>query len=123
MHSKAMEIANRAVNFSVNPSLDCAGFRQAVADHAHDIAADIEELIQSVRKEYREMGAKYDNELCQILAQAIGGYPRYADDQKNFPGAEGLDVCVGEHVAITLAREAAEIIKNCRCRHAKDGAA
>lgn len=47
-----------------------------------------------------------DHEIEQILGKALG-YPRYIDDQKNFPGSTGDDVCVGEHVAVTLASEVA----------------
>jgi hypothetical protein len=44
----------------------------------------------------------------QTAAQAIGGYPWYKDDQKNFPGATSLDgVCVGAHVPETIVGELA----------------
>lgn len=49
--------------------------------------------------------AKLDGEVCQILGQALE-YPWYKDDQKNFPGSTEADgVCVGEHVAQSLAAE------------------
>lgn len=49
-----------------------------------------------------------DYEIQQILGKALG-YPWFKDDQKNFPNATEDDgVCVGEHVAITLAMEAAD---------------
>jgi hypothetical protein len=39
------------------------------------------------------------NELEQTMAQALGGFPWYKDDQANFPGATEADgVCVGELV-------------------------
>lgn len=45
--------------------------------------------------------------VCQTLGKALG-YPRYCDDQENFPGAtEANGVCVGEHVAESLASEMA----------------
>ena len=54
---------------------------------------------------------KHDDAICQTLGKALG-YPRYCDDQKNFPGATEADgVCVGDHVAESLAEEAARRIK------------
>lgn len=51
--------------------------------------------------------ATAEHEIEQTLGRALG-YPKYADDQKNFPGAAEADgVCVGEHVAVTLAAEIA----------------
>jgi len=50
---------------------------------------------------------KMDDEIGQTLGRALG-YPWYKDDQVNFPGAtEANGVCVGEHVAATIAMEAA----------------
>ena len=47
--------------------------------------------------------AKENEEVMQHLGQALG-YPYFADDQKNFPGATKADgVAVGEHVPVTLA--------------------
>lgn len=57
---------------------------------------------------------KNENEICQTLGKALG-YPCFKDDQKNFPGATEEDgVCVGEHVAVTLAQEAANEIERLR---------
>lgn len=51
------------------------------------------------------------HEIEQILGKALG-YPWYWDDQENFPGATKEDgVCVGDHVAATLAMEAADRIR------------
>jgi hypothetical protein len=65
---------------------------------------------QEVEKEcdaLREACAKEDAAIQQVLGRALG-YPRYCDDQKNFPGAtEANGVCVGEHVAASLVTEAA----------------
>lgn len=48
--------------------------------------------------------------ICQALGKALG-YPWFKDDQVNFSGATEADgVCVGEHVAESLADEAAERI-------------
>lgn len=49
-------------------------------------------------------------EIEQLLGGALG-YPWFKDDPKNFPGATEADgVCVGDHVAVTLAMEAAQRI-------------
>lgn len=55
------------------------------------------------------------HEISQTLGKALG-YPKFSDDQKNFPGSTGDGVCVGEHVAETLAMEAATMIANLRER-------
>ncbi len=50
------------------------------------------------------------HEVEQTLGAALG-YPWFKDDQKNFPGATAADgVCIGEHVAGTLAQEAADAL-------------
>ena len=64
----------------------------------------------------RDAVSKQNDEIEQTLGKALG-YPWYKDDQKNFPGAtEANGVCVGEHVAETLAAEAANRLKSCKCR-------
>ena len=58
---------------------------------------------------------KLQDEICQVLGKALGWYPWYKDDQKNFPGATEADgVCVGEHVAESMADEVAGEIKRLR---------
>ena len=53
-----------------------------------------------------------NTEVCQRLGKALG-YPWFKDDQKNFPGAtEENGVCTGEHVAESIAAEAARRIGN-----------
>lgn len=68
----------------------------------------------TIKKLQQELAARnasycaYENDITQLLGKALG-YPWYKDDQKNFPGATEADgVCVGEHVAVTLAAEIAE---------------
>lgn len=59
----------------------------------------------------QQICAKTEHEIKQVLGKALGNYPWYKDDQKNFPGATDADgVCVGEHVAETIAEEAANVI-------------
>ena len=54
---------------------------------------------------------KSNSEIEQALGRALG-YPRFCDDQKNFPGSTDADgVCVGEHVAESIADEAAKRIR------------
>lgn len=53
---------------------------------------------------------KVESEVCQTLGKVLG-YPWFKDDQKNFSGATEADgVCVGEHVAESIATEAADVI-------------
>jgi hypothetical protein len=60
----------------------------------------------------RKACADTEHEIQQILGKALG-YPWFKDDLKNWPDATEEDgVCVGEHVAVTLAMEAAEKIKD-----------
>jgi len=51
--------------------------------------------------------ARENEEICQLLGAALG-YPRFCDDPANFPDATPEHgVCVGDHVAVTIAAEAA----------------
>ncbi len=59
----------------------------------------------------RDACSAENDEICQILGKALG-YPWFADDQFNFPGATKEDgVCVGDNVAASLAVQAANQIK------------
>lgn len=52
-----------------------------------------------------------NEEVCQTLGQALG-YPWFKDDQTNFPHSTPEDgVCVGDHVAESIAAEAARKLK------------
>ena len=56
--------------------------------------------------------SRQEYEIQQSLGKALG-YPWYKDDPKNFPGSTEKDgVCVGDHVAETLAMEAARKIND-----------
>lgn len=60
----------------------------------------------------REAWSRENDEIEQILGRALG-FPRYCDDQRNFPGATEADgVCVGPQVAITLAQDASDRIRS-----------
>lgn len=53
---------------------------------------------------------KSNDDICQTLGKALK-YPWFKDDQKNFPGAtEENGVCVGDHVAESIAMEAARVL-------------
>lgn len=70
-------------------------------------AADFAQQLDTLRKAC----VKENEEICQVLGKVLG-YPWYKDDQKNFLGATEYDgVCVGDNVAITLAMQAAQKIK------------
>lgn len=63
--------------------------------------------------------SKLNADVCQTLGAALG-YPRFCDDQKNFPGAgPEHGVCVGDHVAESLAEEAATQIKRLAAENAQ----
>jgi uncharacterized small protein (DUF1192 family) len=64
------------------------------------------ERLEAENARIKSAWSAQDAELDQILGRACG-YPRYADDPRNFPGATGDDVCTGCHVPVTLAMEAA----------------
>lgn len=50
-----------------------------------------------------------NDDVCQTLGKALG-YPWFKDDQETFPGAtEENGVCVGDHVAASIAAEAARL--------------
>lgn len=74
-------------------------------DYREAIVSNVLDELEPIKQAF----AKQDHEICQILGKALG-YPKFADDQKNFPGATGDDVCVGEHTAETIAAEAAKKI-------------
>ena len=68
----------------------------------------------------RDAAIRQNHEIAQILGRALG-YPRYCDDQKNFPGTTDADgVCVGDHTAESLAAEVADKID--RLEHYRDRA-
>lgn len=79
--------------------------------------ADLQEWRSEVSR-LRDALSRSNDEISQTLGKALG-YPRFSDDQKNFPGATGDDVCVGEHVAETLAMEAARELQAARATIAR----
>lgn len=82
------------------------------------IAADLEAKDRRIN-ELIQAGSKVNSEICQTLGKALG-YPtihtgtvngQVAIVSRDYPGAVATDdVCVGDHVAETLATEAASKI-------------
>ncbi len=74
-----------------------------------EAAACIREMVEW-RDRTKIAYAKSNDQVCQSLGKALG-YPWFKDDQVNFPRSTEADgVCVGEHVAESIADEAAKII-------------
>lgn len=70
------------------------------------VAEAITDLARRDREHLRNVCARLDFEVCQILGRALG-YP-LADPEI---GGDGQTVCVGDHEARSLAAEAAERIQ------------
>jgi len=73
------------------------------------LRAEVESLkAEDVR--LRNACSKENDDICQTLGSALG-YPKFVDDPAIFPGATEADgVCIGDHVAASLACEAADMI-------------
>lgn len=90
---------------------------QLLKDYAAIIDDQVEELLRL--KGVRDKMMEEFHHIEQILGKALG-YPWLKDDQKTFPLATKKDgVCVGDHVAVTLAMEAADKIKQLKERNEK----
>ncbi|WP_436357371.1 hypothetical protein [Brevundimonas sp. CEF1] len=73
-------------------------------------AASALEALLAENAALRAACSKSNDEISQTLGKALG-YPWFKDDQINFPGATAENgVCVGDHVAESLADEAARRI-------------
>ena len=60
------------------------------------------DLVSNLKQEIRDA----EQVLCRVLC-----YPKYADDQVNFPEATDADgYCSGDSTIVSLAMEAAELI-------------
>jgi uncharacterized small protein (DUF1192 family) len=83
-----------------------------------ELTKRIAELEQEVER-LRAAMASQNDEITQVLGKALG-YTWYRDDPANFPAATEADgVCVGEHVAETIASEAASRIAMLQAELAK----
>lgn len=78
--------------------------------------------ITALRAEVERLRSAHTNlqhDIQQTLGRALG-YPWFKNDQKNFPGSTEADgVCVGDHVAESLADEAADKIAALRAENEK----
>lgn len=75
--------------------------------HRRTDDSDTARLFEEIARLHLALSRQNDR-VCQILGAALG-YPRFCDDQENFPGATPENgVCVGEHTAETLAGEMAD---------------
>jgi hypothetical protein len=88
--------------------------RQAASEYERHLEAEVERLTAAMRSSA--------DDIEQTLGKALGkalGYPWFRDDQANFPGAtEAQGVCVGDHVAESLATEAARTIADLKAASA-----
>lgn len=98
---------------------------RAFSDHASQLERELTAAQADVdkwRDEYnrmRQLIAKQNEDISQTCGKALG-YPWFKDDQNNFPGAtEAQGVCVGEHVAETIAAELADAYKAAQAEIAK----
>ena len=93
-------------------------------DRLHGELEDLHQALHDARIENSGQAAELerlrdafttrDAGIQQTLGKALG-YPWFKDDQKNFPGStQEHGVCVGDHVAESLADEAAEMIGRLR---------
>jgi hypothetical protein len=85
------------------------GLSQDAVDRLYALCNDQQARIAELERQIKG----YQSE-CRDVEQALGralGYPRFCDDQKNFPGSTDADgVCVGEHTPATVAESAARRI-------------
>ena len=96
---------------------DCGYLSLGSDDHHNCLTVLQDELKEMTRQ--RDAGMLGHSEIEQRLGKALG-YPWYKDDPKNFPDATEKDgVCVGAHVAESLAAEAASVIIKLRKENKK----
>lgn len=87
-----------------------------IADELEEMAAglDLALSLSAENARLRKACRAQEHEISQTLGRALG-YPRYVDDPATFPGATEADgVCTGDHVAETLALQAAEQIERAK---------
>ena len=82
--------------------------------HQPDEGSPYHALLTDEIERLKRACSMMNDEVSQTLGRALR-YPRFCDDQKNFPGSTDADgVCVGDHVAESLAAEAAKEIERLR---------
>jgi len=81
-------------------------YRVCDADFVRQLERELNAAQQRIKR-LRDGIAKQNLEIEQTCGKVLD-YPWFKDDQKNFPGATEKDgVCVGDHVAETIAAELA----------------
>lgn len=90
--------------------------KRGLQNPGHTLTVMLPEIVKSLEssaateERLKFACSKMNQEVCQTLGKALG-YPWFRDDPKNFPGVTEADgVCVGEHVAESIASEAAKRI-------------
>lgn len=95
--------------------LTTSDWTQSISYARRDHSAEDEESVKAARMEadrLRQVMARTNDAICQTLAQALGGYFWFKDDQVNFPGAtEANGVLIVEQTAEDLAELVAKRIK------------
>lgn len=75
--------------------------KQPLLDECARLETELERLRNAI--------CKHEEDICQTAGKALGYYPWFKDDQKNFPGAdESWGVCVGDHVSESITDELAK---------------
>lgn len=93
-------------NYTGNNTVNEARTLERELAEAKERIKRLEDSVSESIRIRKEM-SKRDGEVSQVCGKALG-YPWFKDDQKSFPGAdESWGVCVGEHVASTIACELA----------------
>ena len=78
---------------------------------------DMANELARLRAEVERLTREYDGrtKTCREVEEIAGralGYPRFCDDQTNFPGATDADgVCIGDHVTETIVEELANRVR------------
>lgn len=82
----------------------------ADADSLEHFARDLERELNAAKARIYHITDGFrreQNDIEQTCGKALG-YPRFCDDQKAFPGSTDADgVCIGDHVAASIAAELA----------------
>lgn len=104
----------------LNPNMPESGIEDA-ARQVKQVAITAQGIIESLEEELKQLQNRLEQfqrkvqEASHNIEQTLGkvlGYPWHKDDLKNFPDATEADgVCVGDHVAESIALEAAHRIE------------
>ncbi len=85
----------------------------ASSGYTADLIENLATALASLSAKVEELTRERDGYLshlhqCEQIAGRALGYPRYCDDQTNFPSTTDADgVCVGEHIGDTIVAELA----------------